>query len=90
VQLSLEDPGRTALERRRLKVLDIGYGNMTDAGAQLLAACPDLKHLEALDVSRNALTARGIDDLRRVGIPVIADNQHAPDEEDYLYEVDVE
>src|SRR5262249_61631372 len=75
---------------QRLKTLDIGYGNMTDEGARLLAACPDLKHLEGLDVSRNALTARGIDALRRVGIPGIAENQHAPDAEDYLYEVDVE
>src|SRR5262249_23298552 len=75
---------------RRLKVLDIGYGNKTDEGAPLLAACHDLKHREGLDVSRNALTARGIDALRRVGIPVIAENQHAPDAEDYLYEVDVE
>jgi uncharacterized protein (TIGR02996 family) len=75
---------------RRLKVLDIGYGNMTDEGARLLAACPALKHLEVLDVSRNALTARGIAALRATGIQVVADNQHAPDEEDYLFEVDFE
>jgi uncharacterized protein (TIGR02996 family) len=75
---------------RRLKVLDIGYGNMTDEGARLLVGCPDLKHLEVLDVSRNALTARGIAALRATGIQVVADAQHAPDEEDYLYEVDFE
>lgn len=75
---------------RRLKVLDIGYGNMTDAGARLLAACPDLKHLEVLEVTRNALTRRGIAALRGTGVRVVADNQHAPDEEDYLYEVDFE
>jgi uncharacterized protein (TIGR02996 family) len=75
---------------RRLKVLDIGYGNMTDDGARLLAACPDLKHLEVLDVTRNALTASGIAALRTTRIQVVADNQHAPEEEDYLYEVDFE
>jgi hypothetical protein len=75
---------------RRLKALDIGYGNMTDEGARLLAACPDLKNLEVLDVSRNALTAPGIAALRAAGVPVVADDQHAPDEEDYPYEVDFE
>jgi uncharacterized protein (TIGR02996 family) len=75
---------------RRLKVLDIGYGNMTDEGARLLAACPDLKHLELLDVRRNALTAQGLAALRAAGVRFAADDQHGPDERDYLYEVDVE
>jgi uncharacterized protein (TIGR02996 family) len=75
---------------RRLKALDIGYGNMTDEGARLLAACPDLKHLEMLDVSRNALTAAGIAALRATGTLVFADNQHGPNDERYLYEVDFE
>src|SRR5262249_53367049 len=68
---------------RRLKSLDIGYGNMTDTGAGLLAACPDLKHLELLDVSRNALTSQGIAALQATGIRVIAEDQHAVGEEDY-------
>jgi uncharacterized protein (TIGR02996 family) len=75
---------------RRLVSLDIGHGNMTDEGAGLLAACPDLKRLEVLDVSRNALTAQGIAALQATGIRVVADNQHDPDEEEYLYEVDFE
>jgi uncharacterized protein (TIGR02996 family) len=75
---------------RRLKVLDIGYGSMTDEGARLLAGCAELKNLEVLDVSRNALTAQGIAALQAVGIQVVADNQHAPDARDYLYEVDFE
>src|SRR5207249_4356169 len=53
---------------RRLKILDIGYGNMTDEGARLLADCPDLKNLERLDVSRNALTAQGIAAFQATGI----------------------
>jgi uncharacterized protein (TIGR02996 family) len=75
---------------RRLEVLDIGYGNMTDEGARLLADCPDLRHLKLLDVTRNGLTARGIAALRETRIQVAADNQHAPGEEDYLWEVDFE
>jgi uncharacterized protein (TIGR02996 family) len=75
---------------RKLKVLDIGYGNMTDEGARLLADSPDLNHLDLLDVSRNALTARGIAMLQATGIRVVANNQHAVDEQEYLYEVDFE
>jgi uncharacterized protein (TIGR02996 family) len=75
---------------RRLRSLDLGYGNMTDEGARLLAGCPDLKNLEVLDVSRNALTARGIAALRATGVRVGADNQHEAGEEEYLYEVDFE
>jgi hypothetical protein len=75
---------------RRLKVLDIGYGDMTDEGARLLAGCPDLKQLDALVVSRNALTEQGIAALKGTGIQVVAENQHADGENDYLYEVDLE
>ncbi len=75
---------------KRLKTLDIGYGNMTDAGARVLAACPDLKNLDALNVSQNALTKAGIRALRAAHAHVVADDQHAADDEGYLYEVDVE
>ncbi len=75
---------------RRLEALDVGYGNMTDEGARLLATCADLKHLALLDVSRNALTAQGIAALQEASVRVVADDQHAPDVEDYLYEVDFE
>lgn len=77
---------------KRLKTLDIGYGNLTDDGARTLAASPDLKKLEMLNVSHNALTAAGIRALRATGVQVIADEQHAADEEypEYLYSVDRE
>jgi uncharacterized protein (TIGR02996 family) len=78
---------------KRLKTLDIGYGNMTDAGARALAASADLKNLEVLDVSRNALTNGGITALKKAGVrSVVAENQHATDEEypEYLYSVDWE
>jgi uncharacterized protein (TIGR02996 family) len=73
---------------RRLRSLDLAYGDMTDAGASILAGCPDLEHLELLDVSRNALTVQSVDELTATGIRVIADDQHAQGDDDYLFEVD--
>jgi uncharacterized protein (TIGR02996 family) len=75
---------------KRLKSLDIGYGNMTDDGARALAACPDLKNLTVLDVSRNSLTEAGVRALRATGVPLVAENQHDEEENDYLYSVDWE
>lgn len=75
---------------KRLKTLDLGYGTMTDAGARILAASPDLKRLTVLDVSRNALTTAGVAALARTGVRVVADEQHDPDDTDFLYEVDFE
>src|SRR5205807_17255 len=40
---------------KRLKVLDLQGGCITDDGAKLLAGCPDLKNLEFLNLRRNAL-----------------------------------
>jgi uncharacterized protein (TIGR02996 family) len=75
---------------KRLKTLDIAYGNMTDDGARTLAACPDLKKLEVLNVMHNALTPVGVKALSGKGVQVLASEQHADDETDYLYQVDVE
>lgn len=74
----------------RLKTLDLGYGNMTDDGARRLAASADAKKLEVLNLSRNALTSAGVAALAKAGVRVVADDQHAADETDYLYEVDRE
>ncbi|HUR52845.1 MAG TPA: WGR domain-containing protein [Gemmataceae bacterium] len=75
---------------KRLKTLDLGYGNMTDVGAGILASSPDIKKLSVLNVSRNALTYGGIHALTLAGVRVVADDMHAVDETDYLYEVDRE
>jgi uncharacterized protein (TIGR02996 family) len=75
---------------KRLKTLDLGYGNITDDGAKALAACPDLKNLDALDVSCNALTKRGVQALRKAFPHVAAGDQHKADDESYLYDVDWE
>jgi uncharacterized protein (TIGR02996 family) len=81
---------------KRLKVLDLRHGCVTDEGARLLAGCPDLRHLERLDLSRNALTEAGMDALRATKVPVDLDHQHGPagqdedEETHYLYSGDYE
>lgn len=62
----------------RLKVLDLRHGLITDEGARRLAACPELKHLELLDVSRNTLTPAGVAALHATGVPLQASRQHPP------------
>src|SRR5207248_10830562 len=73
---------------------------VSDEGARMLAACPDLKRLELLDLSRNELTEAGIAALNAVGIGVETGYQHGStadvdiEEEPYgahfLYEADYE
>jgi uncharacterized protein (TIGR02996 family) len=75
---------------KRLKVLDLRYGEIDDSGARTLADCFDLRNLELLDLGRNALTQTGIDVLSRVlGSAVRADNQQTEEElsrHSYLHE----
>jgi uncharacterized protein (TIGR02996 family) len=61
---------------KRLRVLDISYGCVTDQGAAVLAACADLTNLEHLDLAMNALTADGIAALEATGARVTTDQQH--------------
>jgi uncharacterized protein (TIGR02996 family) len=77
---------------KRLKMLDLRHGRVTDEGAQLLADCPEARHLDSLDLIGNRLTVTGIEALQSAGIRVRTDRQqHAPyDEEDYLYYGDSE
>ncbi len=75
---------------KRLKSLDIAFGNLTDAGVGVLAACPDLKRLEVLNVSHNALTDAGLTALQATGVVVVADDQHAAGDYYSNYSVDWE
>ena len=75
---------------RRLKVLDLRHGIITDQGARILAASPDLRHLERLDLSGNALTRAGMAALITTGVRVDASNQHSVDDEEYMFEGDIE
>ncbi len=83
---------------RRLKVLDLQGGCMTDEGAKLLAGCPDLKNLDYLNLSSNALTKTGEEALKAAKVEGNLSNQHgeAPGEfgggeiPEYLFEGDIE
>jgi uncharacterized protein (TIGR02996 family) len=80
----------------RLKVLDLLGGCVTDEGAKLLAACPDAKNLERLNLDTNAMTASGIKALKGAKINGTAENQHTSvppfDDElpEYLFYGDIE
>jgi uncharacterized protein (TIGR02996 family) len=83
---------------QRLKVLDLRGGRITDTGAQLLAGCPDLKHLDHLNLTRNGLTTAGEQAIKATGVKADVSAQHgatsgeAEDGEvpEYLYEGDIE
>jgi hypothetical protein len=101
LQLRLTDFGdagaKELVESGLLKRLDLQGGCITDAGATLLAKCPDLKDLEALNLRGNALTPAGVKALQATGVKVDAAQQHGqtgPFDEgempEYLFEGDIE
>ena len=78
---------------KRLKTLDLLGGCVTDAGARLLAACPDLRNLESLNLSENLIGPEGLAALRATGVNLTADHQLGPDALEtgqYLYSGDSE
>jgi uncharacterized protein (TIGR02996 family) len=81
---------------KRLKVLDLRGGCVTDEGAALLAASADAKGLERLNLDVNALTAKGVKALKAAGIKASTKGQHNElppyDDElpEYLMEADIE
>jgi hypothetical protein len=82
---------------KRLKVLDLQGGCVTDDGAKLLAASADAKKLERLNLDTNALTTIGVKALKAAGIKASTKTQHGevpPFDEDelpeYLFEADIE
>ena len=77
-RVRLEDEGVRRLARQAwpsLRVLQIWNGRFSDAGAAALARNKSLRKLELLDVSFNHLTAAGVEALRRLGVPVVAEYQ---------------
>ena len=60
---------------KRLKMLDLRHGHVTDEGARMLADSPHISKLELLDLTNNRLTARGIAALEAKGITVRAESQ---------------
>jgi uncharacterized protein (TIGR02996 family) len=80
---------------KRLKVLDLRHGVVTDKGAQLLAACPDARNLDLIELRYNTLTANGVAALKRAGLKFAAGQQWARSDEEYedsqwLYAGDIE
>jgi uncharacterized protein (TIGR02996 family) len=61
---------------KRLTVLDLTGGCVTDEGARRLAASADVKSLNRLALDTNALTKTGIDALKKAKINVSAREQH--------------
>ena len=49
-------------------MLDLRHGMVTDEGAQALAACPDLKNLDRLDLAWNQIGPAGQAALRKTGV----------------------
>src|SRR5262249_10971660 len=97
LQLHLTDMGDEGCDEivhsgalRRLKVLDLAHGAITDRGAAILAASADLRNLEQLDVSSNQITAARVEALRQTGAKLQAGKQPQPGSEEYLYEGDWE
>lgn len=65
-----------------LQVLDLSLGTLSDEGAAMLLECPEIQDLEILNVSESYLSGAMIDQLRSLGIQVIADGQRMEEEED--------
>jgi uncharacterized protein (TIGR02996 family) len=77
---------------KRLKMLDLRHGHVTDQGARLLASCPDARNLEVLDLVNNRLTNEGVAALHAAGIRVRDERQQTPpyDNDAILYCGDTE
>jgi uncharacterized protein (TIGR02996 family) len=78
---------------KRLKVLDLWSGRISDVGAHALAACPDLRHLERLRIDQNYLTAAALAALQATGVPVESKfqyNEGSLRDNEHLFEGDPE
>src|SRR5262249_1873301 len=62
----------------RLRTLDLSHCSVTDEGAVMLARCPDVPRLAALDLAGNFITAYGIDALAQVGVRVSSSQRFNP------------
>jgi uncharacterized protein (TIGR02996 family) len=67
---------------KRLRMLDLRHGHVTDEGARLLANSSQSKNLELLDLTNNRLSKKGIAALRSADVHFRADRQQAGPFED--------
>jgi len=72
----------------RLKGLDLCRCNITDDGAQLLAAHPHVRHLEYLHLDNNLLSPIGIDALEAIGHEISPNQLFGPPPRDFIAEFD--
>jgi Ran GTPase-activating protein (RanGAP) involved in mRNA processing and transport len=79
---------------KRLEVLDLRHGCVTDEGARVLAGCPDTRRLRVLDLNRNHMTSAGVEILKGLGIEARVEDQWGMGNdgyfESYLQEGDFE
>ena len=61
---------------KHLKYLDLTGGCITDGGAEVLANCPELKRLEALNLDENALSDAGTSRIKAVVPKATFRSQH--------------
>jgi uncharacterized protein (TIGR02996 family) len=74
----------------RLKGLDLCRCNITDAGAELLAAHPHTPRLEYLHLDNNLLSPIGIDALAVAGHQISTNQMFGPPPRDYAAEFDAD
>jgi hypothetical protein len=65
---------------QRIATLDLSLGTLTDEGAKTLLASPYLKQLKLLDIHHHYVSEAVVDQLRRTGIQINADDSKEPDE----------
>jgi hypothetical protein len=78
---------------KRLKVLDLWSGRITDVGARRLAECPDLQRLKRLNLAQNGLTFEGDLALMSWGIDAEVAPQRTAEQianREHLYEGEME
>jgi hypothetical protein len=99
LQIRMTDAGDKAVKEivdsgilKRLKVLDLQHGVITDKGCDLLTNCPDVTHLEHIALANNKITPAAMARLTATGVKVTAGFQRAPDDADdeYLFAGDIE
>jgi uncharacterized protein (TIGR02996 family) len=75
---------------KRLRTLDLRHGRISDEGARIFAACPDILRLEKLVLEDNELTEAGRLVLLGIGIDVEYERQYEVNSNEYLYSGDME
>lgn len=60
---------------KRLRILNLSRGTLTDEGAEILLNCPAINQLHTLDVSMNLLSPEMIDKLSKLDCNVITEPQ---------------